>query len=83
MMIMIDDVTSIFVIDNADEWTMRVTNSAVVGSSDPSLIIIVKIALRLWGFIDNNCFYRIDFRQMSKMMKIYGIDKDDDNFLID
>ena len=56
MMIMIDDVTSIFVIDNAEEWTMRVTNSAVEGSSDPSLIIIVKIALRLWGFIDNNCF---------------------------
>ena len=42
MMIMIDDVTSIFVIDNAEEWTMRVTSSAVVGSSDPSLIIIVN-----------------------------------------
>ena len=42
MMIMIDDVTSIFVIDNAEEWTMRVTSSAVVGSSDPSLIIIVE-----------------------------------------
>ena len=69
---MIDDVTSIFVIDNAEEWTMRVTNSAVVGSSDPSLIIIV-----------NNCFYRMDFRQIPKMMKIYGIDEDDDNFLID
>ena len=56
MMIMIDDVTSIFVIDNAEEWTMRVTNSAVVGSSDPSLNEIVKKSLRLCGFIDNNCF---------------------------